>query len=362
MKESQRLAGIDVFRGLAIYAVIIVHIDEGIKVVPPGWPSITNFASFCVPFFLAAAFYFAINKLYTSQGQYPLRSRLLRLLIPYGIWSVLYLLYKAAKYAAAGEPNRLFQLFQDPLSLIFFGGASYHLYFLPLLVIGTLLIKFVEFLITRKISWKGIGLMALMSLLLYEVVLSSGNGLKEPDNVPFASLLAATFPEGNSTPLLRFLLVELFWALRCLPYVMFAMLLAHPEVNKFCFKRFSDYSTFWLLVFLAVNIFGAWGLPDAAEEIVRGYTALIAAIALSKSIRVNPAIKSIGLCSFGIYLIHIFFIEIIQSIATRLYPDYVNSSSTFTLLSATTLVFLISWAITFLLIRSKKISRILYGI
>jgi fucose 4-O-acetylase-like acetyltransferase len=359
MEGSRRLVGIDLFRGLAMYAVIILHIDEGLQVLPPTWLSISNFAYFSVPFFLATAFYFAINKLYTSQGSYPLKSRLLRLLIPYGIWSVLYLLYKAAKYTVAGESNRLFQLFQDPLSLVFFGGASYHLYFLPLLAMGTLLIRFAEFLIERKVSWKGAGLIAFVSLLVYEVILSSGNGLKKPDNVAFESLLATIFPEGNSNPLLRLLLVEFSWAFRCLPYVMFAMVLAHPKVNKFCLKLISDYSPFWILVFLAVNIFAPWVLPDAVEEIARGYTALVAAIAISSLLKENALIKNIGLCSFGIYLIHIFFIEVFQSVVVRLYPSYNNNVSTATLLLATTLIFLVSWGTTNFLLRHKRLAQIL---
>ncbi|MBD1848391.1 acyltransferase [Cyanobacteria bacterium FACHB-63] len=359
MKESQRLTGVDVFRGLAMYAVIIVHVDEGVKVLPPGWLSITNFASFCVPFFLATAFYFAINKLYTSQGRYPLKSRLFRLLIPYGVWSLLYLLYKAAKYMVAGEPNRLFQLLQDPLSLVFFGGASYHLYFLPLLAIGTLLIKFVEFLIEKKFSLQGVGLIALVSLLVYQVILSSGNGLKEPDNVAFEPLLAAIFPEGNSNPLLRLLLVELSWALRCLPYVMFAMLLAHPKANKFCSMLSSNYSTFWVLVFLVVNIFGSWLLPDAVEEVGRGYSAVIAAITVSTLLKENTVIKNIGLCSFGIYLIHIFFVEVFQSVVVRLAPGYNSNASTAILLLAAALVFLVSWGTTNFLLKHKRLAQIL---
>jgi len=362
MKKQQRLTGIDLFRGLAMYAVIIVHIDEGVEVLPPTWLKVTNFASFCVPFFLAAAFYFAINKLYRSQDRYPLRLRLERLLIPYGVWSALYLLYKSAKYLAAGESGRLLELFQDPLSLVFFGGASYHLYFLPLLAMGTLLVKLVEFLITRKFSLKAVGLIALISLLVYEVVLFSGNGLKEPGNIAFEPLLAAIFPEGNSNPLLRLLLVELAWALRCLPYIMVAMLLTHPAANTFSYNLITKHSAFWALLFLAINIFSSGVLPDAVGEISRGYSALIVALSISSFLKEDPLIKNIGFCSFGIYLVHIFFVETFQSIAIRLYPEYVNSVSIFFLLAATTTVFISSWVTTILLMRNEKISHVLYGI
>jgi surface polysaccharide O-acyltransferase-like enzyme len=361
MTAKQRLAGIDVFRGLAIYAVIILHIDEGIKILPPSWLRITDFASFCVPFFLAAAFYLAIIKLYTSQSPYPLCPRLVRLLIPYGVWSAFYLLYKSAKYAVAGEPNKVWALFQDPLSLAFFGGASYHLYFLPLLVTGTLLVKLVEFLIKRKITLKRIGLIVLISLLAYEMILVSGNGLKAPANVAFEPLLAVVFPEGNSYPPIRWLLVEVVWALGCLPFVMVAMLLSHPTVNKFYTKILSQYFILVIVIFLAFNLFGTFVLPKAVAEIGRGYTALSAAIALSSVLKENALIKSIGLCSFGIYLVHIFFVETFQSIAVRLYPDYVNSASTLTLLTGTTLVLLSSWIATLLLMRNKRLSQILYG-
>jgi len=361
MEPQQRLIGIDAFRVLAIYAVIIVHIDEGIKNIPPGWFNIINFASFCVPFFLATAFYLAISKLYASQKTYPLRSRLTRLLIPYGFWSIFYLLYKAAKYLVVGETSRLVELLRDPLSLIFLGGVSFHLYFLPLLATGTLLLKLVEILVKIKFSLRAITFIALISLLIHEMVLVSGNGLKAPANVAFESFLSAVSPEANSNPLLRWFFVELVWVLRCLPYIMFGMIFAHPMANKFLMKLTSHHSVLCIGAFLSINILGTLILPQAVDEIARGYSSLIAAISLSNVLRISTLIKSISLCSFGIYLIHIIFVEILQSIAARSYPDYVNHVSSLTLLAAATLVFLTSWAITFLLMKNKKISQVLYG-
>ncbi len=358
MKEQKRLVGIDVFRSLAIFSVIIVHIDEGVKVLPPVWLQITSAASFCVPFFLSTAFYLAIKKLYESRSAYPLRSRFARLLIPYGFWSTFYLFYKTAKYLVIGESNKLSGLFQDPLSLVFFGGASYHLYFIPLLAVGTLIVKFIEILIRSKISLKIIGVIALISLLVYEVVLFSGNGWKAPDNVAFQPLLTALFPENHSNPLLRLFSVAFVWALRCLPYIMIAMILMHPIANEFCTKYINNHPVFWVLIFLIVNTFGA-PLPDGIEDVIRGYTAIIAAISISGVLKENSVIKSIGACSFGIYLIHIFFVEIFQSVVIRLYPDYTNSVSTNLLLLASVIIFLVSWLTTILLMRIKRLSQIL---
>ncbi|QZZ22095.1 acyltransferase [Leptothermofonsia sichuanensis E412] len=357
MGVKERLAGIDLFRGLAVYSVVLVHIDEGVQIMPPLWLQITNFALFCVPFFLATAFYLAISKLYNSEGQYPLRSRLVRLLIPYGIWSAFYLLYKAAKYLLTNGQDRLSQLFQDPLSLVFFGGASFHLYFLPLLITGTLLIKLAEVLIRGKISLRGCGLIAVFTLLIYEMVLVSGNGLQVPANVSFEPLLSLVFPEGNSNPFLRWILVELFWVLRCLPYIMFAMFLAHPEGNRLRLKLLSKHYILWIAIFLGFNIFGDLVLPQAVNEIMRGFTALAAAISISSVLKGSPLISNIGACSFGIYLIHMFFVEIFQSAMVRFNPGYVNSISTAALLMASILIFLISWSTTFLALNNKNISK-----
>lgn len=359
MKKPQRLVGVDVLRGLAIFAVIILHIDEGLQTTPVAWSKITDFAFFSVPFFLATAFYLAISKLYVSKSPYPLFSRLKRLLIPYAAWSMFYLIYKVAKYTVDRDPNRVLALFQDPLSLVFFGGASYHLYFLPLLLTGTLLVKLTEFLIARQASWQGIGLVTLVSVLIYEVVLISGNGLKTPGDVAFEPLLAAVLPGGNSNPQLRLFLVALVWALRCLPYILVAMLLAHPSLHERWLAFINKQPVLWLVIFIVFNLFGGLVLPQAVNEVARGYVALIAAIAISGRLTENALVRNIGLCSFGIYLIHIFFVEVFQSVAIRIIPSYNSNASTTMLLIASMLIFCISWGTTSLLLTNKRFAQIL---
>ena len=152
MEKKLRLTGIDLLRGIATYAVVILHSDEGIVVEPPGWAAVVQFSGFAVPFFLATSFYLATDRLYVSDRPSNLKLRLTRLLIPYGFWSIIYILQKIVKYALKNDFDKLLELFQDPIALIFFGGAAFHLYFLPLLLAGTFANQWAERLIKKKIN------------------------------------------------------------------------------------------------------------------------------------------------------------------------------------------------------------------
>jgi peptidoglycan/LPS O-acetylase OafA/YrhL len=360
MEKKPRLIGIDLFKGLAIYAVVILHTDEGIQTPPLVWSWITDFALFAVPFFLAASFYLAINKLYNSPNPYPLRSRLTRLLIPYACWTVFYLLYKFAKYSAAGESSQLLSLFKDPLSLFFFGGAAFHLYFLPLLITGTFLLKLSEFLITRKISFGRLIFMNLICILIYEILLDTGN-YPNSLNIAFQPLMTAIFPDGISNPILRWILVEFTYILRCLPYIFTSMLLLHPDARKFFLKLIDKYPISYLAIFLICNAFGSLLLPQAVYEILRGYTALLAAISLSSHLKNYTLIRNLGLCSFGIYLIHLFFVEVLQSFVTRIYPNLYQHINTPILIIFSIVIILVSWFATLMIMRNKVLGRVLFG-
>lgn len=353
------------FRGLAIFAVVTLHIDEGVKVLPTGWWRFTEFAGFAVPFFLATSFYLAINKLFSSPKPYPLRLRLIRLLIPYTFWSVAYVLYKATKYYITNSSDKLIELFHDPLALICFGGAAFHLYFLPLLAMGSISMKFSEWAISKQISLNRLVLLCFASLLSYEILLRSGCDFKLGESQAFQPLIAAIFPMGTSNPFLRLMLVLLAWFIRCMPYILVAMILNHPATKKFQLKfinRRIDNRRPWLLllVFAVVNIFGSQLLPLSLYEILRGNLALWTAISFSDFVKANYLIQSIGACSFGIYSIHLFIIEFFQSIAKRTCPEYFDRTSIPLMLTAAIAVIGISWGITSMLMKSKRLSKLLF--
>lgn len=361
MKKKSRAAGIDLFRGLAIYAVVILHSDEGISVLPPVWKEILQFAGFAVPFFLATSFYLAINKLYISGGQYPLKTRLIRLLIPYGFWSCIYLLYKGTKYLMDRDLDKLNKLFHDPLSIFFFGGAAFHLYFLPLLISGTLLIKFSEYLIKKQLHLKTLLFLCILTFTVYELLLVSGNSFQLGSDIAFQPLLDSTFPHGNKNPLVRLVLGELAWMLRCLPYIFVAMILSHPRVRERFLKPNPNYISIFLLIFFVFNLWGGAFLPEALYEVARGYLAFLLAISISTALKENPMITNLGLCSFGIYLMHLIVVEAFQIIGNRVAPETLNQPSTPILLAISILSFMISWMATSFFIKNKSISKLMFG-
>jgi surface polysaccharide O-acyltransferase-like enzyme len=362
MDRQQRLIGIDLFRGLAVLAVAILHVVDGDSIaLVAGWRQITNFALFTVPFFLALSFYLAIEKLYLSPQPYSLRARLTRLLVPYLCWSTVYLLYKMIKYGAVGEVSKVVNVFADPLALICFGGTAFHLYFLPLLAVGTVLIKLLDLARFTSRSWQGLALFGLVSLLGYEILLSSGNEYQLAIGCAFQPLLAKVLPLGNTNPILRLLLAIVAWGLRCLPYICVGAILAHPNTSKFRLNLVERHPFLWGSLFIILNLCGDRFLPQSVYEVSRGYVALLAAIACSDRLKGNSQIASLGTCSFGIYLIHLLAIEIFQSLAKRIDPDYIYHVQAIVLLVAAIASLAISWLVTIWLMKNKRWSRMMFG-
>lgn len=361
MSGKNRLTGIDLLRGLAIYAVIILHMDEPLTVYPYGWATILEFSKFAVPFFLSASFYLSFLKFYSSQKPFKFQARAIRLLVPYGIWSSLYLAYKGLKYIADGETDQIATLLQDPIGLIFCGGAAFHLYFLPLLMIGTVLVQILHFLPKRDINiYLLIGLF-IISLAAYQGLIASGNQFNNAQRAAFLTMLNNISPSLNNNILVRLPMVALAWTIRCLPYVILAMIWHHPKVQS----RKIEFQTWQLtlvaILFITINLVGTHVLPAAVYEVGRGYLGLTFALMASHILQGNDWIRSLGLASFGIYLSHLILVESFYIGINRVYPAFLSDVSSPVLLFCSGLILLGCWWLTNLVKRRELVALFLLG-
>ncbi|NDJ24026.1 acyltransferase family protein [Nostoc sp. B(2019)] len=131
MDKKHRLAGIDLLKGVAAYAVVFIHSQSGEFGEPSYWTlQLSRLFGLAVPFFLATSFYLTINKIFSDHKPYSLTARLKFIIIPYLSWSLIYFLARCAKYLATGDILKIGDLFSNLLPMIFFREYSSSVVFL----------------------------------------------------------------------------------------------------------------------------------------------------------------------------------------------------------------------------------------
>src|SRR5262249_25913308 len=139
MSKGARLLGVDLLKGLAAYGVVVIH-SLGRQPRTAATESFVGlFLGFSVPYFLAASLFLTCGKLLATGPQGFLRGRVERLIVPYLVWTAIFVAVRSALYAATGRADDLRSLWGSPLSVLFLGVASAQLYFIPLLFVGELL-------------------------------------------------------------------------------------------------------------------------------------------------------------------------------------------------------------------------------
>lgn len=355
MKHQQRLLGIDLVRGIAVFGVVVLHSDSGVEQLPFLWQLIRQLFGFAVPFFLATSFYFAVGK--SQQGKLKFALRIKRLLFPYLLWSLFYLLYKASKYMIDGESERLPTLFQDPFALIFCGNAAFHLYFLPLLLWGICLVKILDLNQLKKINLKGLLLCLIISLTISNLIVISGNEFQLISGKAFVSL-----ENLNSQVLSRSFLLLTAWTFWCLPYILISKIIYFSQNHQLLDKLEVKTVNYLVIIFIVLAYLDFWWQPIPLSEVIRGYIALFIGIYFSHNIKPPQWIISLGDCSFGIYLIHLIFVESFYIIGTRFYSAIFQQPSVTLLISITIMAFFFSWLTTIWLLKSHKNTRLIFGI
>lgn len=365
MEKPKRFLGIELFRGLSTYAVILAHSGDktwGIPILNNAIEFRLHFY-FAVPFFLAAAFFFMTAKPEIAYSQRFWKSRLERIVIPYIIWSFIFWISRVIIFTLSKKFDRLQQLLQDPLSISFFGGASYHLYFLPLLMAGTFLILSIKLFTKPKTSTLGLALFAIISIIFYYLLEVTGNSFQLGNNIAFKELCSNWHVNLEQNSLLRLILVEFSWVIRCLPYFFVALVL-HKLLPKIKFLHNRSFTLGLAVSCLLCNTLGLKFLPGALQEVSMAYLLLLFGISFShyfRSTLITNLAASVGLCSFGIYLVHPFIMNISKYFISKLLPEIISSISIPSMLILSMSCFLISWALVACLVKQKIVSKYLFG-
>jgi peptidoglycan/LPS O-acetylase OafA/YrhL len=355
MNTARRIDGIDLFRGIAAFAVVILHSDEVIKVAPQGWLFVLHFSAFAVPFFLATSFYFLVDKLGNSSQLIKWSDRFSRLLIPYGFWSAVYLLIKIFQFFIKKQPYKIQLLLENWPDLLFLGQSAFHLYFIPLLISGILLVIAGESFFRSRPS-------LLLSIFLFSIFVSIYSLYLSLDftHLGWLEEIINVKIFGFSHDVIIFCIKIFGFFLRCSSYIATALICGRLKFkDRLLDLRFSGFLV-CLILFVAVNIFSGFGLPKALEEILKGYVTLALAFTSSRYIYNNFIISSLGRCSFGIYLMHLVFLQILWSVANKV-GFSLEKPSLVILFLGVFFAYLISWMLTYFLMQRKGISKIMFG-
>ena len=360
MNKATRLVGVDLCRGLAAFAVILVHSGDETWGLPISSQAIQfrHLFYYAVPFFLAAAFYFGTKKSPLKVDRNFWRKKFQRIVVPYLLWTLFYVVSKTIMFALSGDRERLQELLADPIAIVFLGAASYHLYFIPLLLAGTVLLYSTNFLRSQKNSLFLLTFFAVISLVVYQLLLISKNDFNLDSFTAFPGLLSLLDTGNLLYQPWRIILVNLSWIVRCLPYFFIALLierLLKQNNSKWLHKKETAVAIFLLFIF--VDFTGTKYLPASLSEIAIAYSFLLFGIAVSTYISDSDLIASLGLCSFGIYLIHPFIKSAVEIMLAKAFPQVTQSVSIFSMLVYAIFSFVISWMVISLMQKSKLVAR-----
>ncbi|TBR61953.1 acyltransferase [Mastigocladus laminosus UU774] len=360
--QKSRLAGVDLCRGIAAYAVVLLHSgDQTWGYISPLASEFRSLFSFAVPFFLATSFYFSMGKVYTGLSVDFWKQRFQRIIVPYIIWTVFYLFSKILMFNISKQPDKIKDLFLDPVSMIFFGGASLQLYYLPLLIVGTCLLIIAEYLVRRHSRLIVIVFLSIVSTVTYNLFVVSGNDFQLGPNIAFQNIVKLIAPNANEIPLWRIVFVEVAFIIRCLPYLFIAMVFQRLISSQKYTKNVKYIILFLFVCFLTVCSYGKLILPIVVQDLLLGFSLLFLGIYLSKYLTSNSLINSLGSCSFGIYLIHIFYINIFQFLLEKNLPILMAKVTMFSLIIFSVCSFLLSWLTVYLMRKNKFIAKYMFG-
>lgn len=319
---------LDIAKILAAFGVVTLHVKYS---TPAGaffnevaWPT-------CVPFFYVASLVFFFKRLPIDAPSVVLSKQLRRVVIPYLVWTLIYIALLQSKAWVVHKPRPL-----DPVGNILYGESSVHLYFLPTLLCYQL-IAWAVFQFTRRNDGTGkTKWLALSALLLGIGYLVNGDiqnrfGCKTTGNFIAAALFIGVAYTWSKKPEGRFNAVcgivgALIW-------------IGAVSLNRMNLRM--DVLHYPLI--LALGGIGFFMLASSIHIHIK-----------------NEKISKALTASFGIYLVHVILLEgfeFLVEVCAKGNFDY----SFWVKLGVSLTVFFGAWGITLLLRRFRIARALLLG-
>lgn len=288
-QARRRLDGFDWLRAAGAFAVVWIHGCDTSSLAR----QLSSLAGFAVPCFVLMSFFLLQDRIGRDAAPKAMAlawRRLARLAPAYLGWTLIYLVARWLKHRAGGagfEP--------EWLSWVFLGGASYQLYFVPLLIyFSILLLPLMTWAAAPGRRAWGVGLMGGLSVLL---------------------LGAATAFGGHSLvmhwPFQLRQMIGMAW----LAALGSALALAWPSGVRLGPSKRAAFASAALVGSVWVGCVAA-GVGGAAFTILMTLPAFLAAL-IVPSQRPPAWLMRVSAMSFGIYLSHGVWVEGLQMIAVR---------------------------------------------
>lgn len=288
--NSGHILGFDYLRVAAVFAVIWIHGSDTNQYAL----QLQVFGAFAVPSFILMSAYLSVENFAAKRAMNLaqfLYSRAGRLMPAYICWSLIYIVFRFYKHRfISGTPFHV-----DWVSVIFFGGASYQLWFVPAIFIWSVVFAPLMLLTARK-GWPVAAgaAMVFSGAALYLIGLNVSRIVK--------------IPEGYE--MVKYLMGDTGYI-----FIGMGLWLLSGSVRRSAKYSESSGGSLVGLAFMGVL------LVDLRLGILRNwFTPLLSLSAFWMSLRrgdpANSLIaKHLSSCAFGIYLSHGIFVEGFQTAA-----------------------------------------------
>jgi len=345
--QKEFLTWADLIRVVAIFLVVTVHVSGQItnvwgKVPESDW-FIANIygsiARICVPLFFMISGYLLLPRS-ESLGVFY-RKRMPKVVVPFIAWSLIYLGWYCGNHPGMCTAP----LIRD---LLFVQGTYYHLWFMYSLIGIYLILPVLRLLVRpevdRKVLWYFIGLWLIFQSLL-NFVTYFGHfqiGISAPLANGFVGFFILGYLLGPwKLSRWQTALVAAAWLLATLATILGTYFLTKSS-GKFE-NYFYGFTTPNVLIASATGFFLVKWLSET-----RGFA----------SPKIQRSIRSLAAASFGIYLIHVLVIELLQSWIPGYHFDTFMGNPLWSVPLVTMVVFILSSWIVRILQRIPVLNRI----